>query len=468
MNKFLVIGFSLFTLLIVGGCGPKANAPTADSSSASPAPKGYAVHNVQIVQVHRKTGNIVKNQTVLVAGDRITAVADTATLAVPDDYVHIDGSGKYLLAGLTEMHGHVPPAAGFGQHPDRYLDDVLFLYVANGVTTVRGMLGYPHQLQLKTDVAAGKRIGPTLYLAGPSFNGNSIESPEQATQRVIDQREQGWDLLKVHPGLSLEEYQAMAATANQSDMDFGGHVPQDVGLEAALTAGQRTIDHLDGYLEAIDALNRPASRYEIDYLVSLSLRHNVAVVPTQALWATIIGAADGNLLRTYPELVYVPQSVRDGWYSYLEQPSLGYFNEANAAIQQDNRQRLVKALYEGGVPLIFGTDAPQLFSVPGFSALREIHMLQDAGISVSGILHSATVAAGEYFSDRDSFGSIAEGQRADFLLLTDNPLTNPDTITAHQGVMVAGQWLSREAIDTKLMEIRSAYAEASAEPVQQP
>src|SRR5690606_16097717 len=97
-------------------------------------------------------------------------------------------------------------------------------------------------------IADGKRIGPTLYLAGPSFNGNSIESPEQATQRVIDQRDEGWDLLKVHPGLTLAEYQAMAKTARDANMDFGGHVPTDVGLEEALKAGQRTIDHLDGYL----------------------------------------------------------------------------------------------------------------------------------------------------------------------------------------------------------------------------
>lgn len=149
---------------------------------------GYAVHGVNVVELTRTDGRLHPAQTVLVAGDRIIADGDTASLSVPENYQHIDGSGKYLLAGLAGMHGHVPPATGLGQYPDRYLNDVLFMYVANGVTTVRGMLGYPHQLQLKSDIATGDRIGPTLYLAGPSFNGNSIESPEQATQRVIDQR----------------------------------------------------------------------------------------------------------------------------------------------------------------------------------------------------------------------------------------------------------------------------------------
>ena len=454
--------------LVATGCGPRTeNTANAEPANAAP-PKGYAFHNVNVVHLTKDDAEITAGQTVVVVGDRITAVADTAAITVPADYVHVDGTNKYIMAGMAEMHGHVPPANGLGQFPDRYLDDVLFLYAANGVTTVRGMLGYPHQLQLKQDIAAGKRIGPTLYLAGPSFNGNSIESPEQATQRVIDQRSEGWDLLKVHPGLTMAEYQAMATTANNANMDFGGHVPSDVGLEAALAAGQRTIDHLDGYLEAIDATDRPASRYELEYLVDLSLRHDVAVVPTQALWATIIGASDADTLRAYPELVYVPQSVRDGWLGYLNEPTLGYFNATNAAVQQDNRQRLVKALFDGGVPMIFGTDAPQLFSVPGFSALHEIRMLRDAGIPVAGILHSATVAAGDYFADRDSFGKIAEGQRADFLLLGANPLINPEVIRSHHGVMVAGKWLSREAIDARLQEIRQAYAEPSAEPVQQP
>lgn len=443
----------LFTLGIAA-CSPN----NAESVAPEPA-AGLAFSNVAVVHFERDRGRIESGQTVLIEQGRITAIGTTAAMTIPDNFIHIDGSHHYLMAGLTEMHGHVPPATSFGDLPDRYLNDVLFMYVANGVTTVRGMLGYPHQLQLKADITAGKRIGPTLYLAGPSFNGNSIESPEKATQRVIDQRAEGWDLLKVHPGLTLEEYRAMAKTARDASMDFAGHVPQEVGLEVALLEGQRTIDHLDGYLEAIDALNRPASRYELDYLVDLSLRYGVAVVPTQALWATIIGANDSDQLRQYDEITYVPKQVREGWFHYLEEPSLGYFNTEAAAIQQDNRQRLVKALYDRGVPMIFGTDAPQLFSVPGFSALREIAMLQQAGIPLAGILHSATVAAGDYFAEQDSFGRVAEGQRADLIFLRENPLENPQAIANHAGVMVAGRWLDRIAIDERLAEIRSAYAE---------
>src|SRR5690606_28360250 len=123
--------------------------------------------------------------------------------------------------------------ADFSGMPARYLDDVLTLYLAGGVTTVRGMLGHDKQLRLKDDIASGKRLGPTLYLAGPSFNQHTVTSAEQARERVRQHKQQGWDLLKIHPGLSLAHYQAIADEAKQQGIDFAGHVPQDVGIEQA-------------------------------------------------------------------------------------------------------------------------------------------------------------------------------------------------------------------------------------------
>ncbi|PTB88981.1 amidohydrolase [Pseudidiomarina aestuarii] len=447
-SSYVAIAAAILTLV---GC-------TAENSTASAVAADTVVRNINIVDVSGNSSKIEEDRVIFIENDRISAIlpADTKT---PMGATVIDGAGGYVVAGFAEMHGHVPPASSFGQLPERYLEDVLFLYVANGVTTVRGMLGYPHQLDLKASIAAGEMVGPTLYLAGPSFNGNSIESPEAATQRVIDQREQGWDLLKVHPGLTLAEYQAMARTARESDMEFGGHVPSDVGLANALTEGQRTIDHLDGYLEAVDAVNRPITSEELEQLVEMSLAANVAVVPTQALWATLIGAGDAEALLGYPELAYVPQQVSDGWRGFLENPSTSYFNESTAAIQQANRQQLLKALYDGGVDIIFGTDAPQLFSVPGFSIHHEIRFMQDAGIPADAIIRSATVAAGEYFAEQDAFGTIAAGERADFMIVNGNPLEDITRLRDTQGVMVRGQWLSRTAIDKRLEEIKQVHSE---------
>ncbi|MEE8206070.1 MAG: hypothetical protein V3T82_03905, partial [Nitrospinaceae bacterium] len=118
----------------------------------------------------------------------------------------IDGTSKFLIPGLAEMHGHIPNATTI----DQDLEDLLFLYVSQGVTTVRGMLGAPGQFELRDKINAGEVLGPTLYLGGPSFNGSSVSSPNQARRMVRDQVAAGWDFLKIHPGLTRAEYDAMA------------------------------------------------------------------------------------------------------------------------------------------------------------------------------------------------------------------------------------------------------------------
>lgn len=440
--------------LLLGACAP---APTAEQNAALAA--DTVVTNVNVLTWQNRLPRFLTQHTIVIEDGVITAVADTinnthigATTKI------IDGQGGYVLAGFTEMHGHVPAAVNFGGMPERYADDMLYLYVANGVTTVRGMLGYSNQLDLQRDIANGSRFGPTLVLAGPSFNDNTVESPEQAAERVQQHVAEGWDLLKIHPGLQRDEYRAVAEAARLAGIDFAGHVPAAVGLDVAMAEGQRTIDHLDGYLRFVDALNRPLTDAELQRLVDMTLASDTAVVPTQALWATLIGAGDAELLASYPELELVPQRVRDGWLNYYPSQGSSYFNVEHAAVQQANRQRLLKALYDADATIIFGTDAPQLFSVPGFSIHHEIRYMLEAGIPLDAIYYSATEAAADYFADYDlKIGRVAKGYQADFILLTENPLDRPAVLRDPVGVMVRGEWLDRATIAAKLEEIRAAY-----------
>lgn len=205
---------------------------------------------------------VLQGMDVFVDGDRIVSVDLTGQRAIPSDAKVIDASGKFLMPGLAEMHGHVPPTQG-GNFPQRYVEDVLFLYLAGGITTVRGMLGYPNQLDLKHRIARGELLGPNLYLAGPSFSGNTVNSPDEAANRVKQQVAEGWDLLKVHPGLTLDEYTAMATTAKELGIPFAGHIPEDVGLENAIKLGQQTIDHLDGYMSYASGMNAPVNEAKL-------------------------------------------------------------------------------------------------------------------------------------------------------------------------------------------------------------
>ncbi|HYH79949.1 MAG TPA: amidohydrolase family protein [Longimicrobium sp.] len=409
---------------------------------------------VGVSVVPMDTERVLGNQTVVVRGDRIVQVGPAASVRVPEGARRVDGRGKYLMPGLAEMHGHVPPPNA----PPEYTERVLFLYLANGITTVRGMLGAPGQLELRRRAASGEVLSPTLYLAGPSFNGQSVTSPEQAAAMVRAQKAEGWDLLKVHPGLTRPEYDAMARTAREVGIRFGGHVPEAVGLMHAIDSGQETFDHLDGYVEALNGEAGPVDSARLADAVRRTRAAGAWVVPTMALWEVLYGTADLDALRAYPELRYVPRQQVDAWTNAFRQRMASpQFNAVASRNVVDNRVRVLGALHRGGARILMGTDAPQQFSVPGFSLHRELGHMRAAGMSPFAILASGTRSVGEYFRAQDRFGTVAPGQRADLVLLRANPLADVANVSRIDGVMARGRWVPRAEIDAGLERIAAAY-----------
>lgn len=410
--------------------------------------------NVNVLTMTDNT--VLENRTVIIEGDRITQIIE-GSVSTPESATVINGTGKYLMPGLGEMHGHVPPI-NVGVNDD-YVESTLFLYTAAGITTVRGMLGTPGQLALKDRVNNGELVGPNLYLAGPSFNGNSVSSPEQAEQKVRDQKNEGWDLLKVHPGLTLAEYDAMASTAHEVGITFGGHIPADVGLEHALDMRQETIDHVDGYVIYLTQFEGEERSQKMAEIIERTKEQNVWIVPTMALWETIIGAGDYDHMKAYDELKYIPQNVKDNYFNFatniVNNPNV---NREEALEHAELRTLILSEMNKAGVKIMMGTDAPQLFSVPGFSIHRELQSMVDANMTPYEIIRSGTYMVGEYFADKANFGTIEVGKRADLILVNSNPLDDVSNIKDHSGVMVQGKWQSRASIDQRLKEIEEQYS----------
>ncbi len=399
--------------------------------------------NANVVPMDRE--GVLAGYTVVVSKGRIVGMGPSSSVDPPADAMVIDAAGKYLMPGLAEMHGHMPG----GDLEEK----VMFLYVANGVTTVRGMLGQDGHLALRARANAGEIVAPTLYMAGPSFNDQSVNSPEEAEERVRRQKRQGWDLLKVHPGPTLEEYDAMAVTAQEVGIRFGGHVPADVGLEHAILMGQETFDHLDGYIEYLDAFEGSVNEERLEEIVRLTREAGAWVVPTMVLWEVgIIGRGDADEMVGYPEMRYWPADGVDAWARRQRASAAGTSPE-RAAQWASNRNRVLKALSDGGAGILLGTDSPQIFSVPGFSLHREMQAMADAGMSAYEILVSGTRNVGEYFQRLDSFGTVAVGRRADLLLLNANPLSDVANVADRAGVMFRGRWLPEEEIQRRLEEI---------------
>jgi imidazolonepropionase-like amidohydrolase len=380
-------------------------------------------------------------------------IGPASKVKVPRDAARVDGKGKYLMPGLAEMHGHIPPP----QAPKEFTEAVLFMYVANGVTTVRGMLGAPGQLELRDRASRGALVSPTLYLAGPSFNGNSVNSPAQAAEMVRAQKREGWDLLKVHPGLTREEYDAMARTAREVGIRFAGHVPAEVGLAHALEMGQETIDHLDGYVEHLGADAGPVDEARLAEVVRATRAAGAWVVPTMALWETLLGVASLERLLGYPELKYMPRQQVGAWEkAHRARQGSPQFDRKKAEQVAANRRRILKALHDGGVRVIFGTDAPQQYSVPGFSVHREMLLMREAGMSPYEILLTATRNAGEYHRNKARFGTVAVGSRADLVLVEGNPLKDISNVARLAGVLVRGRWLGQAEIQQRLEGIAAS------------
>lgn len=435
----------LFTLLVA-----------ADVVSAA----ATAFVNVNVIPM--TTEKVVAAQTVIVEDGIITVIGDVDGVPVPEHAFVVDGTDRFLMPGLAEMHAHVPDVGA------NDLDRVLTLFVANGVTTVRGMLGRPSHLALRQELLDGEHFGPRLITSGPSMNGDSVNGPADAVRKVRAQHAAGYDFIKIHPGLSAQEFAAIAATANELGMPFAGHVPVAVGVSNSLSSGIATIDHLDGYIAALMPANTDRSGgyggfFDVllaDQVIDDDIAGIVAEtaaagtwnVPTESLIEHLVGSLDVGELRNRPEMRYMPRSTVQRWVDAKERQ----FNEREFSADVGARaiairRQIILALHAAGAGLLLGSDAPQVFNVPGFSLHRELGFLVAAGLSPYEALRTGTTAVAEFLGSNT--GVVAVGSEADLLLLDANPLIDIDDSRRVHGVMLRGTWYSSLELEKRL----SAY-----------
>jgi imidazolonepropionase-like amidohydrolase len=229
-----------------------------------------------------------------------------------------------------------------------------------------------------------------------------------------------------------------------------------VGLLHAIEMGQETFDHIDGYAEYLDGDKPEMDAKKLADVVKRSKAAGVWIVPTMALWEVLFDTIDLKTLRGYPELKYVSQGAVDqwtkAWNDRLDQMPR---DAANNVI--NNRMKILRALSDGGVKILMGTDAPQQFSVPGYSLHRELQRMSAAGMTPYEILVSGTRNVGDYFAKSDSFGTVEKGKRADLVLVDANPLQDIANVAKISGVMVRGRWMARADLDKRLAKIEEKY-----------
>ncbi|HKR14373.1 MAG TPA: amidohydrolase family protein, partial [Pyrinomonadaceae bacterium] len=429
--------------------------------------------NVNVVPFDRE--RILAGQTVIVRDGRIAEIGPADKTKVPAGALQIDGRGKYLMPGLADMHVHL--FAGAGQ-PDDLTSQQFQLFLANGVTTIRNMIGKPEHVVLRDRVAKGDLLGPTIYTAGPPLLGNNVATPEAAERAVVEQKKAGYDLLKLHEGLSPETYAAIVATAKRERIPFAGHVTATVGLKRALDAGQNSIEHLDGYLQAMVADDSPVKPTPSQVVLGPVLEHideskltalaattrkaSVWNDPTLTLFQLVVSDATPEDYLKWPEMQYIPAKMREG-FAKQKQSTLG--NPAPASERQryiQLRNKVLVGLHAAGAKLLIGPDSPQFFLVPGFATHRELESFVEAGLTPYQTLEAATRNPAEYFAEtmktQRDFGTVETGLRADLLLLDANPLQSVANLSKRAGVMVRGRWLPESELRKMLENVAKLNA----------
>jgi imidazolonepropionase-like amidohydrolase len=444
--------------------------------------------NVTIVPMNQE--HVLPGQTVVVEGKRIVRTGPTASIRLPADTLKIDGRGDFLMPGLADMHVHlirsldavksqtsssarpasrtIPPLSASDDH-ERENRALGLLYVSNGITSVRNMWGDSAIDTFTDEVESQQVLGPHIYSTGPITDGSPyvwqgsrvVASQPEAEQAAEQDIQAHRVALKIYNGLSADAYRWLVASARKRGLAVVGHVPDAVGLPGVIEARQDSIEHLDGFLDALQP--DPASaanattqqlldRADLSKLTSLVDSIQVAGIwncPTMVLARNIRDAAEfqRNISFVPPSLVERYRRGMPQWDAHPEVTQRIY--ALHLAI--------VHTLREHNARLLLGTDAPKPTVLPGFSLHDELQSFVQAGLTPYQALRAGTSDAAIFLHKATEFGTIGSGLRADLLLLKANPLENVDNVDKRVGVMVAGRWFTESELQQRLLELRKSY-----------
>jgi cytosine/adenosine deaminase-related metal-dependent hydrolase len=431
--------------------------------------------DVAVIPMDRE--RMLAHQTVVVRGDRIVALGPTTATRVPAEAVRVDGRGKFLIPGLADMHAHIPGwnrmvvwddgAAMFTGASLEEAERMLFLNVANGVTTLRLMHGWPGSLALRHRAAQGELLSPRLYVARRAIELGGEGWADSAGRIVADveaAKAAGYDLIKVHGAIRAEgaAHDSLVAVARRVGIPIAGHPPGsaigDQGLEVAMQH-YASIEHLERFNQYLTGggANEPpysfpqtydlgASAGKLQALAVAMQRAGVWNCPTLVALDLVFDRGRGPEIAQWPELRYLRETNRQRTLERLASQRA----DSVPIITVAARRQIIQALRDAGAGLLLGTDAAFEPLLPGFAVHRELEALVRAGLTPYEALATGTRNVAAYFGTLDSTGTVAVGQRADLVLLAANPLEDIRHTMQVAGVLLGGRWLPRAELDARL------------------
>ena len=429
------------------------------SVSARQAPAPGAARKVALVGGMLLDGyeaGPLHHAAVLVEGDRIVRVGPAASTPIPPDYTVIDTSGRTMLPGMIELHGHLiilghgnygtwfPWIQKHGGSPllTKVMETSAKQLVEAGITSAVD-LGAPlkESLDVRDRIAKGAIPGPRMSMSGPwitrqgggmteQFGGITITSPEQAAQEVEKLAKAGVDVIKAHSGLTREDYKAIADTAHRHRIRVHAHVYAEEDVRNALETGIDVLTHAGSAGTA-----PPYSPQLITDIVNAG--RPVVITAAHRAWVYQDTAEFPERLQD-PKLKkdFTPEIYAEVQDSLKNWRALGYFQRTDR--EMGFRERGVKQFTESNTVLGMGTDSGTPMNFHTEALWREAKVHVDMGMPPLRVISALTRIGANILGKQRDLGTVEPGKYADIIVVEGNPLYDITALSRVETVLKGG------------------------------
>lgn len=422
-----------------------------------------------------RSGGLNQDMTLVVVGNRIVVVEQSQKVSIPKNAQILDESGKFVIPGLWDMHVH----AFYDGRPELFFP----MFIANGVTGVREMassMPFEKINTIRKQIENGEIIAPRIgAVAGKLLDATAwgpeveaVTTPGEARKTVKEYKANGADFIKVYDALSRPVYFAIVDEAKKQHLPFEGHLPSGISAREASDAGQKSMEHLIGIIEACSSKEKEMRQLPASEIKGSQLLNSFDEIKAHQLFQrfvinktyqcpTLVFTKEffdfDSALFNDPRLKYIPLKTREGWKNQIKEMTTtalvgkAWFLKLTEVVKEMNQLH---------VPLLAGTDVglgnPYTFA--GFSLHEELASLVQAGLTPLEALQTATLNPAKFLNKENQCGTIEKGKLADLVFLNANPLDDIHNTQKISAVVANGKYFSRSDLDELLAQVKTRAA----------
>jgi imidazolonepropionase-like amidohydrolase len=424
-------------------------------AGAAPASTAFVLRNFTLIDGNG--GTPVANAAAVIDDGRIQWIGPASDLRAPQGAPEQDLTGKFIMPGIINLHGHIAESDGITQDPQTLFtrENVsahLKLYASYGVTTVVSM-GTDQTLvyAVRDQQRAGRPAEARIFTAGRGFTAKGgyptqpggipgvpyeENDPVQAAADVADLASHHPDLVKIWvddgfgtlPKIPIGVSKAIIEAAHARSLKAVAHVFYRQDAKALVDAG------LDGLIHNV------RDQLVDDDLVSAMKAHGTWMVSaTLSREASMFAFAPPDPLLSDP---FVARAVPANVQALMKTPAYQQRMTSDPQFKNyprylKNAQQNLKRMADAGVKYAFGSDTGPPVRFDGFGEHWELALMVDAGLTPAQVITAATRSGAEFLGAKD-LGTLERGKWADLIVLAANPLDDIKNTRRIDAVYVAG------------------------------